>query len=509
MGFGRKARSAAVFLAALALCIGLGLVSGQTALAAGTAELPRLDVWLGECEDYTLGIVQMGGEQGDFLCAQATVDMDSIDRALGYIELLTDPRFQLKTLEMDELVYESGSRPIMGAFDYTGRAEPGAVAAGSGFYEDGASVMAAVYPGRDTASVVVLCGSGFAFVEDWETPKPAYLPALDAYFDGVNCVSGEMEDGSYCAVDMPQDSAGAAFDYLFLLTEERFGLEMTGFDMYAVEEGRDKSCLAATFDARGDVGTVQSRFGGEGAVCVLIWPNEEEGTVTLTVQYAEGIEPADEGDRCYPAFLQSIRQGLTGMSFDASTAYLPSPDAWFSHQLGRVEEVLVPGGRQVSYLSGPEGLEAVQGYVKLLQDGRFNLRLTRQGENRGQDGGPHSWYYCLSYVGTAAVDRVTLADQTGSVTILAEEDADAGTVSITVAYADQFELADTGDRCGVELTDMSGENALRAPCAMCKGTGRCRLCGGDGILGEDDGPCFVCRGHEGACPYCKGTGYQA
>ena len=52
--------------------------------------------------------------------------------------------------------------------------------------------------------------------------------------------------------------------------------------------------------------------------------------------------------------------------------------------------------------------------------------------------------------------------------------------------------------------DLAGSNSNQTKeCVACKGTGKCNLCDGDGILAKQK--CGYCNGN-GKCYICKGTG---
>ena len=88
-------------LLALALCLGLG----GAALAGGEDDgpvLPRLDVYLEEYEDYEEGVSDSsdydleGLEIDPFSWEVATVALEDIDKALGYMTLLEEGPFDLE-----------------------------------------------------------------------------------------------------------------------------------------------------------------------------------------------------------------------------------------------------------------------------------------------------------------------------------------------------------------------------------------------------------------------------
>lgn len=99
-----------------------------------------------------------------------------------------------------------------------------------------------------------------------------------------------------------------------------------------------------------------------------------------------------------------------------------------------------------------------------------------------------------------------------------------------IAFGDGLTYADTGERTSQTLTPLEGSPAggassvsssssgsniapfAQKDCSICRGTGDCTQCGGDGYLyssasGKEDRNCWKCSG-TGRCTYCNGTGKQ-
>lgn len=196
-------------LLALALCLSLC----PAAFAADTeniAYLPRLDLVLDDCEDYDLSVVDNSDIQvSNVLRAFATVPLDKIDEAFGYVELLRDGPFQLKMTYCDDLDYKPGVLCIYAAFDYTGSADPGILPEGSVPVGGGDSVAVMIYPDEETgtADVNVACGLNFQFADEWWGKKPVeakknqeikgYVSGPEYYEDYVDSL-GNRYHVSFC-----------------------------------------------------------------------------------------------------------------------------------------------------------------------------------------------------------------------------------------------------------------------------------------------------------------------
>ena len=215
----------ALFLA-LALCLSLGITAladggldvhdGLGALANKDQEkeedvpaaaegdgpaLPRLSVYLdghGTCEEGVADNAEYGMD--DFLWATATVPMEDLDLALGYMKLLEAGPFQLElaqcvtTLEGEprqevemercaDLAAQPDAMAFWATFDYAGPEDvgliPGAMTPVGG--KKAVGVMVQLYDGA--VDISLFCGQGFRFAEEWE----------DMSAGGGTAVSGETD----------------------------------------------------------------------------------------------------------------------------------------------------------------------------------------------------------------------------------------------------------------------------------------------------------------------------
>ena len=178
-------------LLALALCLGLG----GAALAGGEDDgpvLPRLDVYLEEYEDYEEGVSDSsdydleGLEIDPFSWEVATVALEDIDKALGYMTLLEEGPFDLElgaclALVQDgesyedvpaehcgELHYEPDVKGFAAVFDYVGDADVSLIPGGMAPVGGGSAVGVQINVYEDTADINVFCAKGIRFTEDWD-----------------------------------------------------------------------------------------------------------------------------------------------------------------------------------------------------------------------------------------------------------------------------------------------------------------------------------------------------
>ena len=177
-------------LLVLALCLGLGTV----ALADGEdggAVVPRLDVYLDGCQDYEEGVSDPSVygvedlEFDPFSWASATVALEDIDKALGYMTLLEDGPFALEldactalTLVGDsyedvpaehcgELRYEPNVKGFSAVFSYTGDASVSVIPGGFAPVGGGSAVGVQINVYEDTVGIDVFCAQGIRFTEEW------------------------------------------------------------------------------------------------------------------------------------------------------------------------------------------------------------------------------------------------------------------------------------------------------------------------------------------------------
>ena len=165
-------------LISLLLCLVLGAISLADSPDGGAA-VPRLDVYLDGCRDYEEGVSDPSVygvddlEFDPFSWASATVGLEDVDRALGYMALLEDGPFEL---ELDactaltpvgdsyedvpaehcgELRYAPGVKGFSAVFSYVGDASVGVIPGGFAPV-GGGSAGAGVSRWEDVSSELVL-----------------------------------------------------------------------------------------------------------------------------------------------------------------------------------------------------------------------------------------------------------------------------------------------------------------------------------------------------------------
>lgn len=186
------------------------------------------------------------------------------------------------------------------------------------------------------------------------------------------------------------------------------------------------------------------------------------------------------------------------------------------------------GGRLVSYSFDIDGEEAVQEYLKLLKSSNYHLEQQPLDStwNFSYEGTDYT-QYAFDYTGSEDVGSVTELDATGAVILLVNYHHGQGRIALSLIYDSGFALVDPGERASDPPKDLSGSGGDSSggssassgnkgsvkDCAICNGTGDCTVCGGDGYLyssasGKEDRNCWKCRGHDGKCTACNGTGKQ-
>lgn len=210
----------------------------------------------------------------------------------------------------------------------------------------------------------------------------------------------------------------------------------------------------------------------------------------------------------------------------ADGAVLPDPGI-FLGGLSRDEDTASSGGHLVSYSFDIDGKEAVQEYLKLLKSGSYHLEQQPSDPtwNFSYEGTDYT-QYVFDYTGSEDVDSVTELDAAGAVILLVNYYNGQGRIGLSLTYSDGFTLVDPGERASDPPRDLNGSGGSSGgssassgskgsvkDCAICKGTGDCSVCGGDGYLyssasGKEDRNCWKCHNHDGKCTTCNGTGKQ-
>lgn len=157
-------------LISLFLAVTICLTLGGTALAQGSAELPRPDVYLGsDCLEYETEIRTASSGAYQFQFIEAGVALEDIDELVGYVELLAAGPFDLEIFYDENL---DAPEQIAGAiFEYTGDARTGTIDKEDGIYTAGsAPVQVLIYPVEEAgmAWMSMVCAEGFELVKDWD-----------------------------------------------------------------------------------------------------------------------------------------------------------------------------------------------------------------------------------------------------------------------------------------------------------------------------------------------------
>lgn len=235
-------------------------------------------------------------------------------------------------------------------------------------------------------------------------------------------------------------------------------------------------------------------------------------------------EPSSKGDA--PA-ADSSAGSPKAEALAADGAVLPDPGI-FLGELSRGEDMSSSGGHLVSYSFDIDGEDAVQEYLKLLKSGSYHLEQQPLDPtwNFSYEGTDYT-QYVFDYTGSEDVGSVTELDATGAVILLINYHHGQGRIALSLIYGSGFALVDPGERASDPPKDLNGSgggssggssgssssNGSVKDCAICKGTGDCTVCGGDGYLyssasGKEDRNCWKCHNHDGRCTTCNGTGKQ-
>lgn len=202
--------------------------------------------------------------------------------------------------------------------------------------------------------------------------------------------------------------------------------------------------------------------------------------------------------------------GFGAVSYSDSSAYLPSPDAWFHDQLARNEEgPSNHGGRFVSFTFDLESKEAAYDYARLLKDSRFQLSLGYEQESDYTSSGTpmlsHTFRFYYQGSGTVGTTDPYTVDEVepGAVQILLNEYYDEGRVGMSIYYADGFEFIDDGDRSEIDsFTDYSGKSSSGGGSSSSSSGSS-----GISISTSDRRDCPDCVDGWTDCKDCGGTGY--
>lgn len=333
----------------LALALSLGL--GAPALAGGEdggPALPRLDVYLGECEAYEEGVADNEAYgMDDFLWATATVPLEQIDRVLGYMALLEDGAFDLELaycvksmeggadedVELDhcsELAYDPEAVGYAAAFDYVGEGDvspiPGAMAPVGGGSAVGVSVQ--TYEDTGTADINLFCGEGFRFTDQWQDgdagqDRDGTLPDSDGFFDGAVSDAGQDRDGtlpdpysflngavSYKCEESKKDVAMYTFvleeltlapaeAYVELLSDPRYGLVLSDEKQGVTYGGDDYRWWKFDYTGDKDIGGITFYGDTEPSCSLYVYCSAILNTTFNVRCVSGGFTFVDYGDR-YP-----------------------------------------------------------------------------------------------------------------------------------------------------------------------------------------------------------------
>lgn len=208
---------------------------------------------------------------------------------------------------------------------------------------------------------------------------------------------------------------------------------------------------------------------------------------------------------------------------------LPSPDAFFNNQLARNEDFYSEKNERyaISFKADIDnGTLAMQEYVFLLFDGKYNLELSFEEEDTVQT--LKTFRYVFTYTGGEDVPD-TVDDYNkiqGDLLVYIQRNGKTETVLMTLYFQPNvYAFIDFGDRTSYSLVDCSGNQSntdsddlggtdtARQECNICRGTGECKTCNGDGYLwssasDKEDRNCYKCHPNYGDCPYCNGTGWR-
>lgn len=207
---------------------------------------------------------------------------------------------------------------------------------------------------------------------------------------------------------------------------------------------------------------------------------------------------------------------------------LPDPGAFFGGISPVEDEPADASGWQVYYRTQiDEGYDAAHEYVKLLSDPRFGFSLTDSFDDTVLY--LLEEYYFFDYTGDGNVEPVHdryyndgYVDFSADVFVWVQKNGRDEYTGIGVYYSSDLEVLDLGDRAstlpdytdGNSNSDSFGDhNNSPQECNICRGTGECRTCHGDGYLwssasDKEDRNCYKCHPNYGDCPYCNGTGWR-
>ena len=208
---------------------------------------------------------------------------------------------------------------------------------------------------------------------------------------------------------------------------------------------------------------------------------------------------------------------------------LPSPDAFFNNQLVRNEDFYSEKNERyaISFKADIDnGTLAMQEYVSLLFDVKYNLELSFEEEDTVQT--LKTFRYVFTYTGGEDVPD-TVDDYNkiqGDLLVYIQRNGKTETVLMTLYFQPNvYAFIDFGDRTSYSLVDYSGNQSntdsddlggtdtARQECNICRGTGECKTCNGDGYLwssasDKEDRNCYKCHPNYGDCSYCNGTGWR-
>lgn len=186
----------------------------------------------------------------------------------------------------------------------------------------------------------------------------------------------------------------------------------------------------------------------------------------------------------------------------------------------------------VSYLFSMDsaGKAAVEEYLALLEEPRYQLRLGQQWEDDYTKTSAQLFkIYSYTYTGGKMGLVRDWKDREGNLLISVKYDSGQENILLTLRYKKSFSFEDSGSQAGTLPRDLSGNSGgssggvggdgvtipefAKKDCSICDGTGKCTYCGGDGYLhsrasDKEDRNCTHCRNHDGKCTYCDGTGKQ-
>lgn len=197
----------------------------------------------------------------------------------------------------------------------------------------------------------------------------------------------------------------------------------------------------------------------------------------------------------------------------AEGAYIPDPSVYFGVEPREsgVSDDQKSRWMAFKFETGEECERAFEEYAKLLQDERFELKMTLDDD----------WKMLFDYRGSAEIGKIKDSAGNGYYTVKLINFQEYGElIEITVSM--DVELKDTGDvpatpyrTIGPEKSAGSTASSGKDDCMFCQGSGKCSECGGSGrvrnwVSGTREYVVQNCRScsSTGQCFWCGGSGEE-